>query len=679
MVYPDPATRIQNLKIELALHNYRYYVLDDPSISDGQYDTLMRELRELEAAYPELVTPDSPTQRVGPPENVDYVEEVLQAQGLTQRPQRFAEVVHRAQMFSLANSFDDDEYMAWVRRTQRLLGDQDFDVMCELKIDGLAVSLTYRNGVLERGATRGDGLRGEDVTANVRTIRSIPLQLLGSPPELLEVRGEIYMGREGFRRMNEARAAEGLPLYANPRNSAAGSVRQLDPNVTATRPLNIWVYALGYIEGGAAPDNQWDLLLWLNEMGIRTNPNNRHYDNPEGAIDYYRQWLEGREDLDYDTDGTVVKVNSRAHWDTLGAVGREPRWAIAFKWPAQQETTRVLGINVNVGRTGRINPFVVLEPVFVGGVTVQHATLHNADYISEKDIRVGDWVVVERAGEVIPQVVRSIPERRPADAVPFAMPELCPACGSRVLRAEGEAGHYCSNASCPAQLAEHIFHFVSKGAMDIDGMGPKIATSLLESGLITDVADIYALKMEDLVQLERMGELLAAKLLRNIEESKERPLNRLLQALGIMLVGSEVADLLASAFGDMGRLRAATEAEMTAIPGVGPKIAASVAGFFADEGNVRLVEKLRDAGVRMDADAAPPPAEGLPMSGMVFCFTGTMAAMPRSQGEELVRSLGAAASGSVTKKTTPPCSGRGPGRVQGDSGGQARHTGAQRG
>ena len=644
MASPEALTRAQSLRAELAQHNYSYYVLDAPTVSDAAYDVLMRELRELEAEFPDLVTPDSPTQRVG----------ASPAKG-------FAEVIHRSQMFSLANSFDDDEYMAWVRRTQRLLGDRDFDVTCELKIDGLAVSLTYRNGVLERGATRGDGLRGEDVTANVRTIRSIPLQLLGSPPELLEVRGEIYMGRQGFRRMNEARAAEGLPLYANPRNSAAGSVRQLDPNVTATRPLNIWVYALGYIEGGAAPDNQWDLLLWLNEMGIRTNPNNRHYDNPEGALDYYRQWLEGREDLDYDTDGTVVKVNSRAHWDALGAVGREPRWAIAFKWPAQQETTRVLGINVNVGRTGRINPFAVLEPVFVGGVTVQHATLHNADYISEKDIRVGDWVVVERAGEVIPQVVRSIPERRPADAVPFAMPELCPACGSRVLRAEGEAGYYCSNASCPAQLAEHIFHFVSKGAMDIDGMGPKIATSLLESGLITDVADIYALKMEDLVQLERMGELLAAKLLRNIEESKERPLNRLLQALGIMLVGSEVADLLASAFGDMDRLRAATEAEMTAIPGVGPKIAASVAGFFADEGNVRLVEKLRDAGVRMDADAAPPPAEGSPMSGMVFCFTGTMAAMPRSQGEELVRSLGAAASGSVTKKTTHLVVGADPG------------------
>ena len=422
MASPEALTRAQSLRAELAQHNYSYYVLDAPTVSDAAYDVLMRELRDLELEFPDLVTPDSPTQRVG----------ASPAKG-------FAEVIHRSQMFSLANSFDDDEYMAWVRRTQRLLGDQDFDVTCELKIDGLAVSLTYRNGVLERGATRGDGLRGEDVTANVRTIRSIPLQLMGSPPELLEIRGEIYMGRQGFRRMNEARAAEGLSLYANPRNSAAGSVRQLDQNVTATRPLNIWVYALGYIEGGAAPDNQWDLLLWLNEMGIRTNPNNRHYDNPEGALDYYRQWLEGREALDYDTDGTVVKVNSRAHWDALGAVGREPRWAIAFKWPAQQETTRVLGINVNVGRTGRINPFAVLEPVFVGGVTVQHATLHNADYISEKDIRVGDWVVVERAGEVIPQVVRSIPERRPADAVPsrclsFALPAGAVCCARRGRR-----------------------------------------------------------------------------------------------------------------------------------------------------------------------------------------------------------------------------------------------------
>ena len=635
MASPEALDRAMALRTELAEHNYRYYVLDAPSVSDSAYDSLMRELRELESEHPDLVTPDSPTQRVGAPP----------AQG-------FTEVVHRAQMFSLANSFDDDEYMAWVQRTRRLLGGDDFDVTCELKIDGLAVSLTYRNGVLERGATRGDGQRGEDVTPNVRTIRSIPLQLLGSPPELMEVRGEIYMAREGFRRMNEARAAEGLALYANPRNSAAGSVRQLDPTVTATRPLNIWVYAVGYVEGGAVPETQWEMLQWLNDMGIRTNPNNKRYDNPEGALDYYRQWLEGREDLDYDTDGAVVKVNSRAHWETLGVVGREPRWAIAFKWPSQQETTRVLEINVNVGRTGRINPFAVLEPVFVGGVTVQHATLHNADYISEKDIRVGDTVVVERAGEVIPQVVRSLPEHRPADAGPFAMPEACPACGSRVLRAEGEAAHYCTNASCPAQLAEHIFHFVSKGAMDIDGMGPKIATSLLDSGLITDVADIYGLRMEALVELDRMGELLAAKLLRNIEESKERPLPRLLVALGIMLVGSEVAELLATAFGDMDRLRAASEEEMTAIPGVGPKIAASVAAFFADEGNARLIEKLRDAGVRMDADEAPPPAEGLPMSGMVFCFTGTLAAMPRSQGEELVRSLGAAASGSVTKKTT---------------------------
>ena len=644
MAPPEALNRAQALRAELAQHNYRYYVLDAPTVSDAAYDVLMRELRELEAEHPDLVTPDSPTQRVGAPPS-----------------QGFAEAVHRAQMFSLANAFDDDEYMAWVQRTHRLLGDQDFDVTCELKIDGLAVALTYQDGVLVRGATRGDGQRGEDVTPNVRTIRSIPLQLMGSPPALLEVRGEIYMGREGFRRMNEARAEEGLPLYANPRNSAAGSVRQLDSTVTATRPLNIWVYGLGHVEGGAAPDTQWDLLQWFNEMGIRTNPNNQRYDSPEGAMDYYRQWLEGREGLDYDTDGAVVKVNSRAFWDTLGVAGREPRWAIAFKWPSQQEVTRVLEVNVNVGRTGRINPFAVLEPVFVGGVTVQHATLHNADYISEKDIRVGDWVVVERAGEVIPQVVRSLPERRPPEAVPFRMPERCPVCESRVVRAEGEAAYYCTNASCPAQLAEHIFHFVSKGAMDIDGMGPKIATALLESGLITDVADIYSLKMEDLVQMDRMGDLLAAKLLRNIEESKQRPLDRLLQALGIMLVGGEVAELLASAFGDMDRLSSASVAELTEIPGVGPKIAASVVAFFADEGNVRLIEKLRDARVRMDADAAPPPADDLPMSGMVFCFTGTLAAMSRSQGEERVRALGAAASGSVTKKTTHLVVGADPG------------------
>ncbi len=643
----DAIKRASELRVELGQYNYRYYVLDDPSVSDAVYDALMRELRELEAQYPDLITPVSPTQRVGAPP----------ARG-------FAEAVHRGQMFSLGNAFDDDEYMAWVERTRRLLNDRDFDLTCELKIDGLAVSLTYQDGILARGATRGDGLKGEDVTTNVRTIKSIPLQLMGSPPSLIEIRGEIYMSREGFHRMNEARAAEGLALYANPRNSAAGSVRQLDPSITAKRPLDIWIYGIGVVEGGTVPDTQWDLLAWLNSMGVRTNPNNTHYPTPEGGIDYYRKWLDAREALDYDTDGMVVKVNSRADCDTLGVAGREPRWAIAYKWPSQQEITRVLDIKINVGRTGKVNAFAVLEPVGVGGVIVQHATLHNEDYIHEKDIRVGDWVVVERAGEVIPQVVQSLPERRPPDAVVFNMPATCPACGTEVIRVEGESAHYCTNPSCPAQLSEHIFHFVSKGAMDIDGMGPKLAISLLDSGLISNVADIFELKLEDVVELERMGDLSATKLVANIAARKGQPLHRLLFALGIVHVGAEVAELLASDFYTMDRLIAATEAELTKVPGIGPKIAESIVEYFQDEGNIALIDKLREAGVRMDADIPDAPAEGLPMSGLVFCFTGTLSGMSRTQGEDLVKALGATASGSVTQKTTHLVVGAEPGAAK---------------
>ena len=640
----DALKRAAELRIELDGYNYRYYVQDDPFVSDAVYDAGMRELRELEAEFPDLVTPVSPTQRVGAPPD-----------------KGFAEAPHRGQMFSLANSFDDDEYMAWVERTRRLLNHRDFDVTCELKIDGLAVSLTYQNGVLVRGATRGDGTKGEDVTSNVRTIKSIPLRLLGSPPEHIEIRGEIYMSREGFHRMNAERATEGLALYANPRNSAAGSVRQLDPAITAQRPLDIWVYGIGVVEGGNVPDTQWELLAWLNSLGVRTNPNNTHYATPEGAIEYYRKWIDDRENTDYDTDGMVVKVNSRADCDELGVVGREPRWAMAYKWPAQQEATQLLDIRVNVGRTGKINPFAVLEPVFVGGVTVQHATLHNEDYIHDKDIRVGDWVVVERAGEVIPQIVQSLPERRGPDAREFNMPTSCPVCGTEVTRAEGESAHYCKNPACPAQLSELIFHFVSKGAMDIDGMGPKLATSLLEAELITDVSDIFSLKLEDVVELERMGDLSATKLVTNIGVSKQQPLHRLLFALGIVHVGAEVAELLATEFGEMDKLIAANESELTEIPGVGPKIAESIVEYFEDADNLALITKLRDAGVRMDADIPDAPAEGMPMSGLAFCFTGTLSAMSRTQGEERVKALGATASGSVTQKTTHLVIGEKPG------------------
>ena len=585
--------RAEWLREELSRHNYRYYVLDDPSISDAEYDALIRELRALEERYPDLVTPDSPTQRVGAPPTAG-----------------FAQVAHRAPMFSLANAFDQAEFQAWYDRVVRLLEGQDFEMTCELKIDGLAVSLTYQDGMLVRAATRGDGTRGEDVTGNLRTVRSIPLRLLERAPSTMEVRGEVFLGRRAFQRLNVQREQEGLPLYANPRNTAAGSVRQLDPAATAQRPLDIFVYGVGEVEGGALPPTQWETLEWLAALGFRTNPHNRLTPVPDDVGAYYAEWLEGREGLDYETDGVVVKANQRALWDPLGVAGREPRWAVAYKWPAHQVVTRVEAIEINVGRTGKLNPYAVLEPVQVGGATVKHATLHNEDYIRTKDIRVGDSVVVERAGEVIPQVVRVVMDRRRADTLSFHMPASCPTCGSPVVRAPDESAHVCTNASCPAKLLEGVQHFVSRGALDIEGLGAQWVRTLRDEKLVRDVADLYTLRLEDLVELDRMGEVLAAKILANIQGSKVRPLARLVFGLGIPHVGSEVAELLVSHFPAMQRLMEASEEEITQVPGVGPVIAASVVAFFVDPANRELVEKLRSAGLRMEADAAPAPAQG---------------------------------------------------------------------
>ena len=636
--------RSEWLREELSRHNYRYYVLDDPSVSDAEYDALIRELRALEERYPDLVTPDSPTQRVGAPPTAG-----------------FPQVSHGAPMFSLANAFDQAEFQAWYDRVVRLLEGQDFEMTCELKIDGLAVSLTYHDGLLVRGATRGDGTRGEDVTSNLRTVRSIPLRLLGKAPASMEVRGEVFLGRKAFQRLNAQREQEGLPLYANPRNTAAGSVRQLDPAATAQRPLDIFVYGVGDVEGGALPPTQGETLEWLAALGFHTNPHTRLTPAPDDVVRYYAEWLEGREALDYETDGVVVKADQRALWEPLGVVGREPRWAVAYKWPAHQVVTSVVDIKVNVGRTGKLNPYAVLEPVQVGGATVKHATLHNEDYIRTKDIRIGDSVVVERAGEVIPQVVRVVMDRRCTDTPSFHMPATCPECCSPVVRAPDEAAHVCTNASCPAKLLEGVQHFVARGALDIEGLGAQWVRVLRDARLITDVADLYGLRLEDLVQLDRMGEVLAKKILTNIKESKERPLARLVFGLGIPHVGSEVAELLVSHFPAMQRLMDASEEEITQVPGVGPVIAASVVAFFGDPANRELVEKLRSAGLRMEADAVPEPAHGLPLSGLTFCFTGTMASMTRSQAEERVKALGAVATDSVTRRTTYLVAGSEPG------------------
>ena len=632
MVDTETSKRAAWLRGELDRHNHLYYVLDRPDISDSQYDELMRELRHLEELYPEMVTPESPTQRVG-----------------AEPAEGFAQAEHPRPLLSLSNAFNVDELVAWHKRAAGLLEIDTFELVCELKYDGLAVALTYEDGVFVRGATRGNGSVGEDVTLNLRTIRSIPLRVLGDTLGRFEVRGEVLFPRSAFDRFNEERIAAGLPTYANPRNTAAGSIRQLDPRETAKRPLDIFVYSLGYAEG-AVPDTQWETLAYLGSLGFKINPNNRLAHTLAEAVDYYKSWLEGAECLDYGSDGVVVKINRFDFQQHLGVVGREPRWAVAYKFPATQVVTRLLNIDVNVGRTGSLNPYAQLEPVDVGGATVKQATLHNEDYIRAKDLRIGDWVVVERAGEVIPQVVTVLTERRTGDEKAYEMPTTCPSCGHAVVRPEGEAMSLCVNAGCPTQIVRLLEHFVSRGAMDIDGLGIKQVAMLLDQGQISDVADLYSLKAEDLLELERMAEKSVANLLAAIEASKDRPLARLLVALGISHVGSEVAVLLARHFGSIDAIMAASEEEMTGIPSIGPKIASAVAAYFANDSNRQVIEKLRTAGVRTADEARHEPAEQ-PLAGLRLVVTGRLQSFSRSQIEDRIKELGGAVSGSVSGKT----------------------------
>ena len=645
-------SRLEELRKEIGFHNYRYYALDDPLFSDTEYDQLMRELRRLEEEHPELVTPDSPTQRVG----------ATPSEG-------FVQVEHPLPMLSLANAFSYDELQAWHRRTVNLLEGVEFEMVCELKIDGLAVSLTYRDGHLARGATRGDGYRGEDVTQNLRTVKSIPLALLDSGPRTLEVRGEVYMSSAAFRTLNEERMAKEEPVYANPRNTAAGTVRQLDSRITATRNLEIFVYALGHTEDGSMPDNHWDALQRLKAMGFRTNPQNVLCRSLEEAESLYQGWLENRHDLPYQADGLVFKVNQFEYQRQLGFAGREPRWAIAYKFPAEQTTTRLLDIGINVGRTGSLNPYAILEPVIVSGATVKMATLHNEEDIHRKDIRIGDWVIVERAGEVIPQVVGPVVARRSGQEREFRMPELCPVCGTRVEKPTDEAMHRCQNSACPAQFFELLKHFVAKSAMDIDGLGERWCRILIDAGLVSDVSGLYTLDNEQLLGLERMGEKLATRILDNIEASKSRPMARIYFALGILHVGSEMADLLALNHRSIDSLATATDEELTAIPGIGPKIAASVASYFRVEANLEVIEKLRREGVQLsqEADAVESETAEGPLTGLTFCITGTLASMSRSSAEARLKELGGAAASNVTRKTNYLVSGESPGSKLGDA------------
>lgn len=644
MVDASVVARVEGLRQELNYHNHRYYVLDDPVISDAEYDQLLQELRGLEEAHPELLTADSPTQRVG----------AAPAEGFTQ-------VQHRLPMLSLANAFDLDALGAWHRRVQGLLEVDDFPIVCELKIDGLAVSLIYQYGVLVQGATRGNGLVGEDVTQNLRTVRSIPLTLMGDPPPYLEVRGEVYMPLASFRRLNEQQAAKGEPLYANPRNTGAGTIRNLNSRITAERNMQVWIYNLVDTGDRPMPDNHWDSMEWLKTLGFRINPHNRLCHTLDEVADYYHSWVEGRHDLGYEADGVVVKVNSHAYQESLGVVGREPRWAIAYKFPAERAITRLLDIGINVGRTGSLNPYAMLEPVLIGGTTVRNASLHNEEDIRRKDIRIGDYVVVERAGDVIPQVVGPVLARRTGDEKVFQMPDVCPICGTPVVKDEGEAMHRCPNTTCPAQFFELLKHFVSKGAMDIDGLGEQWCRILIDVGLVKDVADLYRIEKEQLLELDRMGEILATKIITNIAASKQRSLPRILFALGIFHVGTEVAELLTGRYASIDQLMQATTDEVDEIPGIGPKIAASVVSYFQVPSNRAVIEKLRQAGVKLEQELAVVNLDDLPWRGLTFVVTGTLSSMTRRDAEGRVKSLGGAATSSVTRKTSYLVAGESPG------------------
>ena len=635
--------RVEELRDQINYHAYRYYVLDDPEISDAEYDELVRELRELEERYPELVTPDSPTQRVG----------VTPAD-------LFAPVEHRAPMLSLDNAFSPEELKAWATRVEKALG-EPVTYACELKIDGVAVALTYEHGRLVRGATRGDGRVGEDITANVRTVRTVPPRLLvKDPPAVLEVRGEIYLPVRAFEELNEELTAAGGRPFANPRNAAAGSLRQKDPKVTASRPLALWVHSFGYAEGIEFASHS-GFLAWCREAGLPVPPTSETRPDLDGVLDYVGYWQEHRHDVDWEIDGVVVKVDSIAQQRELGATSHAPRWAIAYKFPPEERTTLLRRIDVHTGRTGKVTPFAVLEPVVVGGVTVTYATLHNEDEVRRKDVREGDTVIVRRAGDVIPEIVGPVLSKRPKGAKPWRFPETCPSCGTRLVRPEGEADWRCPNTACPSRNVEWLFSFASRGAMDIEGLGYMTVLQLLERGLVKDPGDIYRLTAEDLAGLEGFAEKSVANLLEAIERSKDRPLWRLLVGLNIRHVGEHVAQVLARAFGSIDALARASVEEIDAVPEIGPAIARSVYEWFHDPANLALLEKLRAAGVRMAEEAPAGPVEEGPLAGKTVVLTGTLPSLSREEATRLAQEAGARVASSVSRKTDFVVAGENPG------------------
>ncbi len=670
-------TRVEALRSQIRHHDHRYYVLNEPEIGDSEYDRLLRELVDVEAEFPELITPDSPTQRVA-----------------GQPSEGFATVDHRAPMLSLGNVFDADELREWHARVARLLERDHFALVCEPKIDGVAIALTYEHGRFLRGVTRGDGLRGDEITANLRTIRSLPLALhVEDVPRVLEVRGEVYMSKAEFERLNEQRAEAGEQLYMNPRNTAAGSLRQLDPAVTASRRLDVFAYQLGWIENSQQPaPSQWEALRWMARAGFPTNPHAQRFETIDEVAKFCARWVDRRDQLAYEIDGVVVKVDEVALQRQLGTVGREPRWATAYKFPAEQAVTRLNRIDVSVGRTGVLTPFAVLEPVVVGGATVSVATLHNEDQVRLKDIRKGDDVIVQRAGDVIPQVIGPVLSRRKSGGRGmrrFYMPQRCPVCETPVERDADEAAHYCPNRECPAQLAKLVEHYTSRGAMDIDGFGESMSRALVYLNLIKTLSDIYTLpdRRADLLRLKQRYTLIAAalrlfgllgddeqlpftvpnagektfdNLFRRINASRRRqPMRRLLVALGIRHVGQETATALAMHFGTMDALRAATLEEIEALDGIGPIVAEAVHGYLKDADYCAQIDRLAKAGVRMDDETS---AGGGLLEGEVLVVTGALERWSRNEAEALIKQLGGRVGGSVTRKTTYLVAGAGGGQ-----------------
>jgi DNA ligase (NAD+) len=633
--------RVEELRDLINYHDHRYYVLDSPVIADAEYDQLVRELRALEETFPELVTPDSPTQRIG-----------------GARHEVFAPVRHQTPMLSLDNAFSWEELEAWGRRIERLVG-TGADFVCELKIDGVAVSLTYEKGAYTRAATRGDGYVGEDITDNLRTIRAVPMRLHDpDPPDVLEVRGEVYLPVSAFEELNTQLAAAGQRVFANPRNAAAGSVRQKDPAVSASRPLRVWIYGTGATErprGQEVVQRHTQALAYLGRVGLPVNPEVRPAATLREVFDFCRHWQEHRHDVDYGIDGVVVKVDQLALREELGATSKAPRWALAFKFPPEERTTVVRRIDVHTGRTGRVTPFAVLEPIFVGGVTITYATLHNEDELHRKDVREGDTVIVRRAGDVIPEIVGPVVARRPAEASPWRFPATCPSCGATLVRTPGEADWRCPNRrGCPSQGIEWLFHFASTDAMDIEHLGYVTGLALIERGWVRDPADVYFLTREQLAQLPGFKQKSVTNLLTTVAGARDRPLWRLLVGLNIRHVGAHVAKVLARAIPSLDQLAASSLAELEGVEGIGPAIAQAVHEWFRDPDNQAFMEKLRRAGVRL-ADAAPEAApegraEG-PLAGKTIVLTGGLASMSREEATAAIEAAGGKVASSVSRRT----------------------------